>query len=174
MSTFEWSTLQSEIIYHWIFDRILAQHFITITFQLPLVMLPQKWVEMILEMRRNHMLLQTFIILERILLWFHFTQIHSKLVNCYSCSSGLTVRELVVHVINPTFCANQIWWLYYMKFKFQPPAQAQVAGQAPPGGPGGAAQAPAGPPAGGGPPAGWQSPCWRSKYKWPRHCSTRK
>ena len=43
---------------------------------------------------------------------FHFTQIHSKLVNCYSCSSGLTVRELVVHVTNPTFCANQIWRLY--------------------------------------------------------------
>ena len=24
----------------------------------------------------------------------------------------LTVRELVVHVTNPTFCANQIWRLY--------------------------------------------------------------
>ena len=52
--------------------------------------------------------------------------------------------------------------------QFQPPAQAQVAGQAPPGGPGGPAQAPAGPPGGpaqapagppggGGPPAGGPS-----------------
>ena len=32
--------------------------------------------------------------------------------------------------------------------QFQPPAQAQVAGQAPPGGPGGLAQAPASPPGG--------------------------
>ena len=112
MRTSECSTLQSEIIYHRILYRILTQHFTTITFQLLLVMSAQKWVERILEMRRNHMLLQTFIILERNRLLFHFTQIHSKLVNCYSCSSGLTVRELVVHVTNPTFCANQIWRLY--------------------------------------------------------------
>ena len=112
MHTSERSTLQSEVIYHRILYRILTQHFTTITFQLLLVMSAQKWVERILEMRRNHMLLQTFIILERNRLWFHFTQIHSKLVNCYSCSSGLTVRELVVHVTNPTFCANQIWRLY--------------------------------------------------------------
>ena len=35
------------------------------------------------------------------------------------------------------------------EIQFQPPAQAQVAGQAPPGGPGGAAQGPASPPGGG-------------------------
>ena len=38
------------------------------------------------------------------------------------------------------------------EIQFQPPAQAQVAGQAPPSGPGGAAQGPAGPPGGGSPP----------------------
>ena len=38
------------------------------------------------------------------------------------------------------------------EIQFQPPAQVQVAGQAPPGGPGGAAQGPAGPPGGGSPP----------------------
>ena len=49
------------------------------------------------------------------------------------------------------------------EIQFQPPAQAQVAGQAPPGGPGGPAQAPTGPPGGGsptgggGPPAGGPS-----------------
>ena len=43
------------------------------------------------------------------------------------------------------------------EIQFQPPAQAQVAGQAPPGGPGGPAQAPAGPPGGGVPPAGGPS-----------------
>ena len=120
MHTSESSTLQSEIIYHRILYRILTQHFTTITFQLLLVMSAQKWVERILEMQRNHMLLQTFIILERNCLFFHFTQIHSKLVNCYSCSSGLTVCELVVHVTNPTFCANQIWQLYWKKFNFNP------------------------------------------------------
>ena len=40
------------------------------------------------------------------------------------------------------------------EIQFQPLAQAQVAGQAPPGGPGGPAQAPASPPGGGGPPGG--------------------
>ena len=44
------------------------------------------------------------------------------------------------------------------EIQFQPPAQAQVAGQAPPSGPGGAAQAPAGPPTGGSPPAGGGPP----------------
>ena len=39
------------------------------------------------------------------------------------------------------------------EIQFQPPAQGQVAGQAPPGGPGGAAQGPASPPGGGSPPA---------------------
>ena len=112
MRTSKRSTLQSKVIYHGILYRILTQDFTTITFQLLLVMSAQKWVEGILEMRRNHMLLQTFIILEGNHLLFNFTQIHSKLVNCYSCSSGLTVRELVVHVTNPTFCANQIWRLY--------------------------------------------------------------
>ena len=43
------------------------------------------------------------------------------------------------------------------EIQFQPPAQAQVVGQAPPGGPGGPAQAPTGPPGGGGPPAGGPS-----------------
>ena len=43
------------------------------------------------------------------------------------------------------------------EIQFQPPAQAQVAGQAPPGGPGGAAQGPASPPGGGSPPAGGPS-----------------
>ena len=43
------------------------------------------------------------------------------------------------------------------EIQFHPPAQAQVAGQAPPSGPGGPAQAPAGPPGGGGPPAGGPS-----------------
>ena len=43
------------------------------------------------------------------------------------------------------------------EIQFQPPAQAQVAGQAPPGGPGGPAQAPTSPPGGGGPPAGGPS-----------------
>ena len=43
------------------------------------------------------------------------------------------------------------------EIQFQPPAQAQVAGQAPPGGPGGPAQVPAGPPGGGGPPPGGPS-----------------
>ena len=43
------------------------------------------------------------------------------------------------------------------EIQFQPPAQAQVAGQAPPGGPRGAAQRPAGPPGGGSPPAGGPS-----------------
>ena len=43
------------------------------------------------------------------------------------------------------------------EIQFQPPAQAWVAGQAPPSGPGGAAQAPAGPPGGGSPPAGGPS-----------------
>ena len=43
------------------------------------------------------------------------------------------------------------------EIQFQPPAQAQVAGQAPPGGPGGPARAPTGPPGGGGPPAGGPS-----------------
>ena len=38
------------------------------------------------------------------------------------------------------------------EIQLQPPAQAQVAGQAPPGGPGGPAQAPTGPPGGGSPP----------------------
>ena len=44
------------------------------------------------------------------------------------------------------------------EIQFQPPAQTQVAGQAPPGGPGGAAQAPAGPPRGGGSPGGGSPP----------------
>ena len=44
------------------------------------------------------------------------------------------------------------------EIQFQPPAQAQVAGQAPPGGPGGPAQAPASPPASGSPPAGGGPP----------------
>ena len=43
------------------------------------------------------------------------------------------------------------------EIQFPPPAQAQVAGQAPPSGPGGPAQAPGGPPAGGSPPAGCPS-----------------
>ena len=43
------------------------------------------------------------------------------------------------------------------EIQFQPPAQVQVAGQAPPGGPGGAAQGPASPPGGGSPPAGGPS-----------------
>ena len=43
------------------------------------------------------------------------------------------------------------------EIQFQPPAQAQVAGQAPPSGPGGAGQGPAGPPGGGSPPAGGPS-----------------
>ena len=60
------------------------------------------------------------------------------------------------------------------EIQFQPPAQAQVAGQAPPGGPGGAAQVPASPPAGGSPPTGGSPPAGGPKYKWPRHCSTRK
>ena len=44
------------------------------------------------------------------------------------------------------------------EIQFQPPAQAQVAGQAPPGGPGGPAQAPTGPPGGGSPPGGGGPP----------------
>ena len=44
------------------------------------------------------------------------------------------------------------------EIQFQPPAQAQVAGQAPPGGPGGPAQAPTGPPGGGGPTGGGGPP----------------
>ena len=47
------------------------------------------------------------------------------------------------------------------EIQFPPPAQAQVAGQAPPGGPGGAAQAPGSPPAGGSPPVGGGPPAGR-------------
>ena len=44
------------------------------------------------------------------------------------------------------------------EIQFQPPAQAQVSGQPPPGGPGGPAQAPTGPPGGGSPPGGGGPP----------------
>ena len=175
MRTSESSTLQSEVIYHRILYRILTQHFTTITFQLLLVMSAPKWVERILEMQRNHMLLQTFIILECnrpvLPLYTNPLQIGKLLQlqqwpNCprvggachqphILCKPDMAIVLEEIQLQPPctgTGCwSSTTWWPWRScsstnrsLWRWWSPCWR------------------------------WWSPCWRSKYKWPRCCSTRK